>query len=128
MKPKGLVLAASITSQTSMPIRSSIIFISLTSAMLTARKMFSSSLAASATSGEETGTTLSIAARVERRPPPRATAASMPPTTLGMVWVLKSAVARVLALGREGEEEVLPALRARSPRGRGSSSSRVVPG
>ncbi len=59
MKPNGLVLAASITSQTSMPMRSKSIFSSLTSAMLTERKMFSSSLDASATREDETGTTLS---------------------------------------------------------------------
>ena len=62
MKPKGFVLAASITSQTSMPMRSSTSFISFASAMFTERKMFSSSFAASATSGLETGTTLATAA------------------------------------------------------------------
>ena len=34
----------------------------------------------------------------------------MPPTTLGMVCVLKLRVAGILALGREGEEEVAAAL------------------
>ena len=62
MKPKGLVLAASMTSQTSMPIPSRITFISLTRAMFTERKMFSSSLADSATRAEETRTTFSTAA------------------------------------------------------------------
>ena len=57
MKPYGLVAAASTTSQTSMPMRSQSIAISLTSAMLTDRKMFSSSLVSSATSSVETGTT-----------------------------------------------------------------------
>ena len=47
------------TSQMSMPMRSASIAISLTSAMLTERKMFSSSLDSSATSGVETGTTSS---------------------------------------------------------------------
>ena len=61
MKPNGLVFAASITSQTLIPIWSSTSFISLTSAMLTARNTFSRILAASATSGEETGTTVWIA-------------------------------------------------------------------
>ena len=46
------------TSQTSMPSRSKIIFSSLTRAMLTERKMFSRSLVASATWVEETGTVL----------------------------------------------------------------------
>ena len=54
MKPKGLVAAASITSQTSIPIRSQSTASSLTSAMLTERKMFSSSFVISAASGVET--------------------------------------------------------------------------
>ena len=62
MKPNGFVFAASITSQTSMFIRSKTTFISFTSAMLTARKMFSSSFADSATSGDDTGTTRSMTA------------------------------------------------------------------
>jgi hypothetical protein len=59
MNPYGLVEAASTTSQMSMPMRSHSSAISLTSAMLTDRKMFSSSLDSSATSGVETGTTRS---------------------------------------------------------------------
>ena len=51
--------AASTTSQTSIFMRSQSIAISLTSAMLTERKMFSSSFVSSATSGVETGTTVS---------------------------------------------------------------------
>ena len=62
MKPKGFVFAASMTSQTLIPILSRTTFISLARAMFTARKMFSRILAASATSGDETGTTFSIAA------------------------------------------------------------------
>ena len=54
MKPYGLVAAASTTSQTSMPMRSQRIASSLTSAMFTERKMFSSSLVSSAASGVET--------------------------------------------------------------------------
>ena len=59
MKPNGFVEAASITSQTSMPIRSARIASSFTSAMLTERKMFSRSFVSSATSGLETATTWS---------------------------------------------------------------------
>ena len=55
MKPKGLVAAASMTSQMSMSMRSASIASSLTSAMLTERKMFSSSLAISAASGGRDG-------------------------------------------------------------------------
>ena len=54
MKPNGFVAAASTTSQTSMPIRSQSCASSLTSAMLTERKMFSSSFVSSAASGVET--------------------------------------------------------------------------
>ena len=54
MNPYGLVAAASTTSQMSIPIRSARIASSLTSAMLTERKMFSSSLVISAASGVET--------------------------------------------------------------------------
>ena len=61
MNPNGFVAAAPTTSQTSMPIRSQSWASSLTSAMFTDRKMFSSSLVSSAASGEETGTTLSSA-------------------------------------------------------------------
>ncbi len=59
MKPNGLVAAASITSQTSIPSRSQSWESSLTRAMLTERKMFSSSFASSAASGVETTTTSS---------------------------------------------------------------------
>ena len=62
MKPNGLVEAASITSLTSMPMRSQSIFSSFTSAMFTQRKMFSSSFDISATRVDETGTTRSNAA------------------------------------------------------------------
>ena len=61
MKPNGFVAAASATSQTSMPMRSQSIAISFISAMLTERKMFSSSFASSAASGAETGTSVSTA-------------------------------------------------------------------
>ena len=60
MKPKGLDEAARMTSQTSMPMRSKIIFSSLTRAMLTERKMFSSSLVDSAARVEDTGTVLTM--------------------------------------------------------------------
>ena len=56
MKPKGLVEAASTTSQMSIFMRSARMASSLTRAMLTERKMFSSSLVSSAASGVPTGT------------------------------------------------------------------------
>ena len=59
MKPNGLVEAASITSQTSTPSLSQSCASSLTRAMLTERKMFSSSFDSSAASGVERTTTSS---------------------------------------------------------------------
>ena len=89
MKPNGFVAAASTTSQMSIPIRSQSCASSLTSAMLTERKMFSSSFVSSAASGVETRWTLSIAL------PYSAAAASVdasliPPTTFGTVFVVWS--------------------------------------
>ena len=60
MKPNGFVEAASRTSQTSIPIRSKTILSSLTSAMFTARKMFSTSFVASAARADETRTVRAI--------------------------------------------------------------------
>ena len=59
MKPNGLVLAASTTSQMLMPMRSLTSSSSFMSAMFTQRKMFSSSLVISAVRVEDTGTTVS---------------------------------------------------------------------
>ena len=59
MNPKGFVAAASRTSQTSMSISWQSIASSFTSAMFTWRKVFSMSLAVSATRMQETPTTLS---------------------------------------------------------------------
>ena len=61
MKPNGFVAAASTTSQMSIPIRSHSCASSLTSAMLTERKMFSRSFVSSAASGDETRCTVSTA-------------------------------------------------------------------
>ena len=61
MKPNGFVSAASTISQTSRSMRSHSCASSFTSAMLTARKMFSSSFVSSAASGEDSGTTVSTA-------------------------------------------------------------------
>ena len=61
MNPNGFVAAASMTSQKSIFIRSQSCASSLTSAMLTERKMFSSSLVSSADSGDVTRCTVSTA-------------------------------------------------------------------
>ena len=56
MNPKGFVSAAATTSQMSSRSRSAMSAISLTMAMLTARKAFSSIFVSSAASAEDTGT------------------------------------------------------------------------
>ena len=89
MKPYGLVAAASTTSHTLRLSRSHSIASSLTSAMLTLRKMFSSSLTSSAASGEETGTSRST--QIEYSATARSRQAGVrPPTTLGVVRTVKS--------------------------------------
>ena len=112
MKPNGFVLAASITSQRSMPIASNTTFSSFTSAIFTPRKMFSSSFVASATRQEETGTSVAIALPVERH---RLVAApgTVAAHHLGNVSDLALRVARVLALGREGQVKVCARLESR---------------
>ena len=57
MKPNGLVAAAPITSHTESPRCRHMIASSLTSAMLTERKVFSKSFTISAVSALDTGTT-----------------------------------------------------------------------
>ena len=59
MNPKGLVEAASMASHTSMPRSEANMASSLTRAMLTCRKVFSSSFVISATLGFDTGTVVS---------------------------------------------------------------------
>ena len=85
MNPNGLVDAASIACQTSMPRSCENIAISLTSAMLTCRKVFSSSLASSASRGRETGHG-GVHDACRRTPGrPSSDAASMPETTFGVL-------------------------------------------
>src|SRR5579859_3140790 len=104
MNPNGLVAAASTTSQTSIPIRSQSCASSFTSAMLTERKMFSSSFVSSAASGDETGWTVSTT-------PPYSSGATGalvrdPADDLRHRLRRPVLVSRVDALGREGEVEV----------------------
>ena len=105
MKPNGLVLAASITSQTSMSILWHISAISFTRPMFTARNVFSSSFTISATRVELTGTTRRDDRRVERA---RRLGARRPDAAddLRDVPRRELRVARIDALGREREEEI----------------------
>ena len=123
MKPYGLVAAASTTSQTSMPIRSQRIASSLTSAMFTERKMFSSSLVSSADSGVETATTSSQTSLVELDGPAQALV-GQPADDLGRVAQRVVGAARVDPLGREGEEEVAPGRQAGLLQQRGEALAR----
>ena len=105
MKPNGLVAAASMTSQTSRPIRSQRSASWLTKAMLMLRKTFSRSFASSAASGDESSTTRSLMCR--RRAAARAVAAGVtPPTRRGTSFAGARRIAGVDALGGEGEVEV----------------------
>ena len=72
-------------SQMSMPIRSARMASSLTSAMFTARNVFSMILAISALSGDETDVDRVADARVERRARAACRLGVMPPTTLGVL-------------------------------------------
>src|SRR5579885_244306 len=104
MKPKGLVAAASMTSQMSIPMRMPRSLSSFTRAMLTQRKMFSRSLVISAARVELTGNARddlrveglggASAGRIEAA------------DNLGNLREAELLVARILALGRKGEEEV----------------------
>ena len=114
MKPNGFVAAASMTSQTSMSIRSQSCASSLTSAMLTERKMFSRSFVSSAASGDETGWTVSIAARVERGGG-GGRALVDPADDLRHGLRRPVLATRVDALGREGEVEVRAGRQAAAP-------------
>jgi hypothetical protein len=86
MKPNGFVFAASTTSHTSMFILSHISASSLTSPMLTARNVFSSSFTISATRVELTGTSVSIADPYSAQASCEQLAVK-PPTTFGTLCV-----------------------------------------
>ena len=97
MNPNGFVLAASMTSHTSMFIRCDINAISLTNPMLTARNVFSSSFTISATCVELTGMTFSMIAPY-KSPASSVLTGFTPPTTFGIVRVRASGF-RIDALG-----------------------------
>ena len=126
MNPNGLVDAASMVSQMSMPIRSPRMAISLTSAMLTARKVFSTILAISALSGEETTLTVSQI-RAYSSAARRVHSAVMPPTILGVFRMPYRSLPGSTRSGEKARKTSLP-MRA-PPRSRmGARTSRVVPG
>ena len=126
MNPYGLVAAASTTSQTSRSIRSQSMASSLTRAMLTLRKMFSSSLVISAASQEETGTRFSMHAPYSSTAR-CAQAGVSPPTILGVVLTVKSVRPGSI---RSGDMARLKSRPATSPPASriGRTTSRVVPG
>jgi hypothetical protein len=126
MNPNGLVLAASITSQTSIPIRSHMSAISFTSPMFTDRNVFSRSLTVSATVAQETGWTFSST-------PPYSAAAIFehlgvtPPTTLGMFFVVYCALPGSTRSGENARKMSCPTLRPFCSN-IGTRTSSVVPG
>ena len=126
MNPNGFVAAASTTSQTSMSIRSQSCASSLTSAMLTERKMFSSSFVSSAASGDETVCTVPIARAVQLGGAARAVLGD-PADDLRHVLDVP---AREPGSTRSGENARWKSSPAFSPVDSriGSSCSRVVPG
>ena len=132
MKPNGFVLAAATTSQMSTPIGSRISFISFTSAMFTARKMFSSSLADSATSADSTATTSSTA-RLYAMHASSVDLSHVPPTSLGIVrveWLLRPGSSRSGLKATKTSRPIFSSL-AFAPAASsiaGMNSSRVVPG
>ncbi len=126
MKPNGFVAAASITSHTSTPSLSHTIAISFTRPMLTLRKVFSRIFTSSAASGDDTGTSRSIAgwytASATRRH-----ASVMPPTTLGVLRVFHCGLPGSTRSGENARKKSSPTL-SPVPWRAGSNSSRVVPG
>ena len=126
MKPNGFVAAASTTSQKSIFIRSQSCASSLTSAMLTERKMFSSSFVSSAASGVVTRCTVSTAEPYSSAA--RSVHASViPPTILGTFFVVQFSLPGSTRSGEKARLKSSPTLSPDASR-RGSSSSLVVPG
>ncbi len=126
MNPNGLVAAASMTSQTSRSIRSHSRASWFTKAMLMLRKTFSSSLASSAASGEDSGITRSLIRR--SRAAARSVASGVvAPTRRGTPLEAEAGSPGLTRSGANARSKSLPATRPDR-----SSSSRngpvVVPG
>ena len=111
MNPKGFVAAASMTSQTSRPMRSQSSARLLTKAMLMFRKTFSRSFASSAASGEESSMTWSLMRR--RRLAARRVAAGDSAAHEARHAACRTRrVTRIDTLRREGKIEVRPGAEA----------------
>ena len=126
MNPNGFVLAARITSHTSMFIRSHNSAISFTSAMFTLRKMFSSSFVISAARALDTISTgapmrfNSSAARCVAR-------SFTPPTTLGVLIALNFVLPGSIRSGLKARSKSTSSFKPDRSR-IGSTISSVVPG
>ena len=116
------------TSQALMPSRSHISASSLASAMLTARKVFSCSLAVSATVVLEHRHDVVDDRLVEQLRCARRHSVGDAGDELRRVAQVPRLVAGVDALGRVAEEEVLADDAAAPPRGSARTTSSVVPG
>ena len=108
MNPNGLVLAASITSQTSTSSRWLIRANSLTSPIFTARNVFSSSFTISATRGDDTGND-GIDHLLVQRLRHGGRVGIDATHDLGNVGGGPLGVARIHALGRKREKEIVAA-------------------
>ena len=128
MNPNGFVAAASMTSQTSRPIRSQSRASWLTRAMLTLRKTFSRSFASSAASGEDSSTTWSLMWRRSAAARARRRRASSRRRGAGRPCDGAGRIARVDPLRGEREVEVAAGDRARLARGPRGTGPVVVPG
>ena len=127
MNPNGFVAAAPTTSHTSIDMRSQSCASSFTRAMLTERKMFSSSFVSSAASGVETSTISSIARRYTSAAR-RVHSGVIPPSTFGVVFVVQSSRPGSTRSGDIARWKPSPAFRPDPFSSRGNSTSRVVPG
>jgi len=95
--------------------------------MFTQRKMFSISFVASAVAALETGTVLQITAPYSAHAAFRL-ASSMPPTTFGIVAVLKSLLFGSSRSGENADMKSFPAFKQLFDSNIGQSTSSVVPG
>jgi hypothetical protein len=127
MKPNGFVAAASMTSQTSRPIRSQRSASWLTKAMLMFRKTFSRSLAISAASGDVSSTTVSLMFR--SRAAARVVAAGVePPTRRGTSFPELAGSPGLTRSGAKARSKSAPARRPVSRSRTARNGPVVVPG
>ena len=127
MKPNGLVAAASITSQTLIPMRSHIIAISFARPMLIIRKVFSSSLTISATCVELHRHHALQRLRIKSSPHLRAAGVNSA-HHFRNIGGLELRIARIDALRGKAQEKIRADPQTGLRSSIGSTNSSVVPG